>query len=97
MSDLIDITGLDKAELLAALFNASRPLGMGFLQPHEEAMSTEEAANLLKGADYFDYVRGRVLKVHLGKDKFDPALYNRDNGLDAAEKIVAELIIKKEG
>ena len=30
MTEKISLVGLDKAEVLAALYNASRPLGMGF-------------------------------------------------------------------
>ena len=33
---VIDLIGLDKAAVLAALYNASRPLGMGFVQYDED-------------------------------------------------------------
>ena len=32
MSNELDIKGIDKAELLAGLYNRSKPLGLGFLQ-----------------------------------------------------------------
>jgi len=41
---------------------------------------------------YFDYLKGRVMKVDLSKDELNTALYNRDNGPNAAEDaIFAEL------
>ena len=39
----IDISGMDKAEVLAKLFNASKAQGMGFLQPHQKEMTSAEA------------------------------------------------------
>lgn len=90
----IDISKLDKAEVLAALFNASRPLGMGFFQPHAASMTREEAAHLLSENDYFDYVRGRVMKVDLSGDTLRTALYDRDNGRGAAADALAPLLSK---
>ena len=37
---------------------------------------------------YFDYLYGRVMKVDLSKDTFDPFLYDRDNGQGAAERAI---------
>lgn len=87
----VDISNLNKAEILASLFNASRPLGMGFMQNHCEAMSVEEAEELLKKATSFDYVRGRVMKINLSGNELRTGLYNRDNGQDAAERVIAKL------
>ena len=60
----LDISGLDKAELLRRLFNASRPLGLGALQPYEAEMSHEEAQELCgeyaKLNASFDYIRSNV-------------------------------------
>lgn len=74
----------DKPAVLAALYNASRPLGMGALHYTPEPMTAEEAAALLEKYTYFDYLQGRVMKVDLSKDDFNPALYDRDNGPGAA-------------
>lgn len=99
MYTLCDIRGLDRARVLAALFNASRPLGMGYLQSHEFAMTFDEARALIAQAEgdllrrmYFDYVRGRVMKLDLkSPDYFDPRLYDRDNGQGAAGRVIKEL------
>lgn len=109
----IDISGLNKAEILAALFNNSQPIGMGFLQAAMQGnhdMTTAEAQQLIDGdavADndfgqygrskdnktyFFDYVRGRPLKINLEGDEFYPAGYDRDNGGDGtAERIINSL------
>jgi hypothetical protein len=82
---MIDLSSKDKAEVLAKLYNASKPLGMGFLQADGNDMTTEEARKLLDdGQTYFDYLKGRVMKVDLSGDKLDPRLYDRDNGQGAA-------------
>lgn len=90
---MIDISGLDRAEVLAALYNNSRPLGMGFLHYTPEPMSKGEAAKLLEEADYFDYLKGRVMKSHLrkGETQFDEGLYDRDNGKGAAAAAIEPL------
>lgn len=85
----ISIKGLDKAAVLAALYNASHPQGMGFLHYTTTPMQREEAAELLKESTYFDYLKGRVLKVSLGGEELDEFLYDRDNGTGAAERAIA--------
>jgi hypothetical protein len=40
---------------------------------------------------YFDYLRGRVMKVDISGDDLDTALYNRDNGAGAAERALDHL------
>ena len=102
----VDISGLDKAELLAALYNRAAPLGMGFLHYNPKAWTREDALKAMDLGDdhnqmfpdsnpprnlYFDYVGGRPLKVNLSKDEMQTALYNRDQGEGAAEEVVAEL------
>lgn len=78
--DKISIRGLNKAALLTALFNNSRQQGMGFM--HSEgrgAMTEAEASEILKTESYFDYLRGRVMKIDIGGDDVYPGLYDRDN------------------
>lgn len=88
---MVDIKGINKAELLAALYNNSKPLGLGILHYTPENMTKEEAEEILKEDTYIDYLKGRVMKVDLSKDQFDTYLYNRDNGEGAAERIVEQL------
>lgn len=88
MSGIINIEGLDKGAVLAALYNNSQPLGMGILHYDPKEMTPEEGNSLLKEQQYFDYLKGRVMKVDLSGDEFDSWLYNRDNGQGAAERVV---------
>ena len=87
----IDLTGKDKAAVLAALYNASQPLGMGFLHYDPTPMTRDEAADLLAEQTYFDYLKGRVMKVDLGPDVLLTGGYDRDNGEGAAERIIAAI------
>lgn len=82
---MIDLKGKNKAEVLAKLYNASRPLGLGFLHATEDDMPVEEAQELLNsGQTYFDYLHGRVMKIDLSGDELKTHLYDRDNGQGAA-------------
>lgn len=102
----VSIAGLDKAELFAALYNHAKPMGMGFLQYDPEPLTKEAAQKLMEAGDdssrmfpgivrsrslYFDYVKGRPMKISLEGDEMDTYLYNRDQGDGAAEKVVAKL------
>ena len=92
MSETIDISKLDKAEVLAALYNSAKPQGLGFLQYEPSPMSTEEAGRLLKEVTCFDYLKGRVMKVNLSGEELNPRGYDRDNGEGAAYRAIKHLI-----
>ena len=80
----ISLKGLDKAAVLAALYNASKPQGLGFLHFDPAQMTVPEAAELLDEKQarlkeinsmggnwneiYFDYLKGRVMKADLTSD-----------------------------
>lgn len=86
---MVSIRGLSKAQVLAALYNHSHPLGMGFIHYTPEDMTEQEAEALLDQTYYFDYIKGRVMKVILTSDEeFDERLYDRDNGAGAAQRAV---------
>lgn len=86
----IDITGIDKATLLAGLYNNSKPLGLGFCDPKSmKEMSYEEAEQWIKsGRSYFDYLNGRLMKVNLKGNELFTGYYDRDNGQGAALAVV---------
>lgn len=92
---MINIKGIDKAEVLAALYNASRPQGLGFMHATKMDMTIEDARKELDAAGerpYFDYLRGRVMKISLAGDELEERLYDRDNGQGAAYRALAHLV-----
>lgn len=93
--DGIDIKGIDKGDLLAALYNRARPQGMGFRQPgHDLQMTKGEADEYIeKYGTRFNYVKGRPIKVEFKDDVLLFArLYDRDTGGEGTcEQIVAIL------
>ena len=95
----ISIQGLDKATVLAALYNASPPVGMGFLNPGaRQQMTAEQAAQRIESAGsdlYFDYLQGRVMKIDLAGDAVDTRLYDRDNGQGSGARVIEALRDKK--
>jgi hypothetical protein len=88
----IDISKLDKSEVLAALYNNAQAQGLGVFQATAEPMTKEDAANLLISSEdkYFDYVKGRVMKVDLSGDTLSIRLYDRDNGQGAAQQALRD-------
>ncbi|HVF69887.1 MAG TPA: hypothetical protein VNA13_04975 [Xanthomonadales bacterium] len=87
----IDLSEFDKAAVLAVLYNASKPQGMGFMQYDPTPMSVEEARSLLEQTTYFDYLKGRVMKIDLSGDTLDTWGYDRDNGENAASRVIDTL------
>lgn len=88
---MLNITGR-KAKALAALYNNSQPLGMGVMDYTPEDMTESEAQELLNaGQTYFDYLKGRIMKVDFKHNDFDPWLYDRDNGEEAAAKALESI------
>lgn len=87
----LDISKLNKAEVLASLYNNSKPQGLGILHFEPEDMTKKEAEEIIKSQTYFDYFKGIVMKVDLSGDTLDPRLYDRDNGIGAAERALKNL------
>lgn len=101
MATLIDIAGLDKAQVLIALYQGARPQGLGWWQELAPGtaygtqrggdLSVSDAQKALTETTFFEYVKGRVLKVDLSGTAFDAALYDRDNGPGKAARVIASL------
>lgn len=85
---MINIKGLDKADVLIALYNDARVQGMGIIQASARgglALKKDEAWKLIhECGGYFDYLFGRVMKVNISGDQLEERLYDRDNGPGAA-------------
>jgi len=84
----IDLTGKNKAKVLASLYNNSKPQGLGFLHYNPVPMTIAEAEDLLAQSPYFDYLHGRVMKIDLSGDTLDTSLYDRDNGEGSALRAI---------
>lgn len=100
MDEGVSTTGIPKARVFMTLFNHAKGQGLGLLQHKRRLMDEEEAARVIeetrkahhRGKIYFDYHEGRVMKVDLTDDsKFDPWLYDRDNGQGAAQAAIDRL------
>lgn len=95
---MVSTRGLNKAEVIAALYNHARPQGLGFIQYEPGDMTIPEAEEIvLRGRPfYFDYLKGRVMKVNLDSDnEFDERLYDRDNGEGAAQRAIDSIRVIK--
>lgn len=78
--DVVDISNKDKAEVLAALYNNSKPIGMGIVQYDPTPMTVETARMVIENMGYsYDYLKGRTMKVTLEDDTVYVGGYNRDN------------------
>jgi len=91
MADGIDIRGIDKAELTAALYNRSKPLAFGFIEASPQDMTVDEARKIIDGQNgdaSFHYLQGRVMKVDLNGHTFSPGGFDKDNGAGAAQSVV---------
>ena len=90
----INMKNMDKIEILRRLYDNAKPQGMGFLHFTPEKMTTEEANTLYNSSRdrYFDYVKGRVMKIDLNGDVLDTWLYDRDNGEGSAEYVLKDMV-----
>lgn len=86
----IDISNKDKAEVLAALYNSSQPVGMGMVQYDPTPMTKEVAEKILEKEKSFSYLRGRPLYIRLDDDKLFVGAYNRDNGKNLAQRAISK-------
>ena len=97
---MVNIEGLDKAQVLVALWNDSKMQGMSFLGYTGE-LNVRRARELIEQARmtgmngeeeiYFDYLNGKVMKIDIAPDVIDTRLYDRDNGEGAGEFAIEKL------
>ena len=90
----LNTSGLDKADLLAALYNAAKPGASDAFNTRTAPMTGSEAQDIInrtKGPLCFTYVKGRALMVNITGDALDTAKYDEKNGKNAAKEVVARL------
>lgn len=99
----VSIEGLDRAEVLCALYAASHPQGMGLLHAKPGRLPIEEARAIIadgdaRGYPYVDYLHGRVIKVGFrDHGKIAVHLFDRDCGDGAARAAIDGLRASKAG
>jgi hypothetical protein len=97
--DISSLTDTQRVGLLYALAGASynpptvafRAEFCSYLQTTSKINPDEHTLNMIKKG-YIDRFNGKVIKTNLNETTFDTALYNRDNGPGAAERITAKYI-----
>lgn len=72
LEERVDITGINKTGLLRALWDNSSP-ALFFTVNNVPPLSWEDPKN---ASVYFDYYRGRVIKMDLSKDYLIPYYYD---------------------
>lgn len=96
----IDITGLDPAEVLLALYQGTTELGLGFTQARTDVTVDDAREVLTYGSPdpglsapmRVDYMFGRPIKVSFGESGvIDLRLYDRDAGDGAGRRAIESL------
>ncbi len=93
---MVNIQGLEKWQVTKALHAKTHAQGMGFLHDRGELTDEQAKEDVAQhtqdnGKIYFDYLRGRVMKVEISGDEFDPWLFDRDNYEGAAQEAITKL------
>ena len=90
--DTVNIPLDRTAAALAALYNASRPQGLGFQHAESGDMTEAEASEMLSVASskYADYVKGRVIKTDFSGGETSLSLFDRDNGPGAGYRALVD-------
>lgn len=106
--EMIDVRDIDRAELLAALYNATRPVGRGAMHDlcrdmtvAEARVALEEQRQQQRGLGrlgiiaYFDYLYGRPIKLDVEQDALDFYNYDDDAGAGTGKRVVEALRQRK--
>ena len=93
----LDISDIDPAPLLAALYNRAAPIGYGFLSANPHDLTADEAEDILldqyaetKSTIIWD-LRGRVIQSDFNPGAADFTLYDKAHGPGAAASVVRAL------
>lgn len=90
----VDISGLDRVELLKELWRAQ--VAAGFFGTFEGlsmggGLPFSQASAATAVTQYIDYFCGRAIKTDLSKDTVNPYLYDRDAGPGKFAEIVLRM------
>jgi hypothetical protein len=91
----VDATNLKPENVLAELYNSSKPYGMGIFQYKANVMSSKQAEDILKEFydnneyAYFDYLDGRPIKTTFEYfPNIDATTYDKYNGDGSMSKCI---------
>jgi hypothetical protein len=93
---MVPTKGLEKAEVLRALWNDSKPIGLGIINPQVKAgdMTLAQARDIIRESKvlFFDYGNGKCVQVDLTHPEgFDETVYDRTLSAGAAHRAIEEL------
>jgi hypothetical protein len=91
----INITRIDKAELLMALFNTAHYTIAGPVINLMREMTLKDAQKIIKASSRargFDYLNSKPLKIDIWHDIMDARTYNYNNGRGAAHYAVKQAL-----
>ncbi len=88
----LDITGLDPAEVLAALHQAATPGALHGGYKSHPALDVEGARAHLEQARSFSYIDGRAMFLTIDGATLHTAEYDKRNGAGAAERALKPII-----
>lgn len=88
----VTIAGLDKKELLCALYNSAK----SDYRDKNDLLSDQDALMIIRKMQlditkHVDYVNGRALFINVWQDLLNVYHYNKVNGHEAAQKVIKEL------
>lgn len=95
---VVDVSDLDLAQLLIALWENSSPASFFRYStlPSPYKPSRENTLEFLEKTKYIDYFEGRCIKIDFSDPtQVNPWLYNRDMGAGAFERIANKLRASK--
>ncbi len=87
----VSFENLEKAMVLAALYNGAKPSSTDIASYDPEPMTVAEGKELTFKRNHFDYIKGRILLIIFTENTFNSKLYNKHNGENAAESIIESL------
>lgn len=101
---IVNVKGLDRAELLAALYNATHAVGLGVRDDLRRDMTVAEARQRLHERRSelgplrrhgllatFDWVAGRPIKCDVDQDEIDFDVYDNVAGPGTGARVVQQL------
>lgn len=82
---VVDISRKDKADVLCALYNASK---RSKSLRTDDILTKSEAQTLLKTTTSFDFIKSHIMRIDLTTNIVDTTRFNHANGPQTAEDAI---------